>query len=32
MKIGFYIDKDVGSKTIGMYWLVINNHVPFVLH
>jgi len=28
MKIGFYIDEDVGSKTIGMYWLVVNDHVP----
>jgi hypothetical protein len=28
MKIGFYRDEDEGSKTKGMYWLVVNGHGP----
>ena len=27
MKIGFYKDEDEGSKTKGMYWLVVNGHL-----
>jgi hypothetical protein len=28
MKIGFYKDEDEGSKTKGLYWLVVNGHGP----